>query len=104
MVSHGAIYIKNEEDTDSSHESGHNTLNSSITEESFDCVNADSEFYDDMPVFQKYMGSSGKPGWVLKNNLELIDNGSFKGGKWIGNGYYLTNSEKDAFMKQFFEI
>ena len=101
LIGFGAVYIKSEEEEPVEE----NTLNSSITEESFEYVSADSEVTaDTMPKFSKIKNSNGKIGWLLKNNFEIIEEGLFNGGKRVNNGYYLTNSEKKSFMKQFFDI
>ena len=101
LIGFGAVYIKSEEEEPVEE----NTLNSSITEESFEYVSADSEVTaDTMPKFSKIKNSNGKTGWLLKNNFEIIEEGLFNGGKRVNNGYYLTNSEKKSFMKQFFDI
>ena len=99
LTGFGAIYIKSEEEEPVEE----NTLNSSITEESFEYVTDDTEVTNTMPKFS-VAKSLGKSGWLLKNKFELIENGTFKGGKWVGNGYFLTRKEKKTFMKQFFEI
>ena len=100
LIGFGAVYIKSEEEEPVEE----NTLNSSITEESFEYVSGDTEPTDTMPKFSKMKNSNGKSGWLLKNNFEIIEEGLFNGGKRVNNGYYLTNSEKKSFMKQFFDI
>ena len=100
LIGFGAVYIKSEEEEPVEE----NTLNSSITEESFEYVSADTEPTDTMPKFSKMKNSNGKSGWLLKNNFEIIEEGLFNGGKRVNNGYYLTNTEKKSFMKQFFDI
>ena len=55
LIGFGAVYVKSEEEPVEE-----NTLNSSITEESFEYVSADTEFADNMPKFTKVKNSKGK--------------------------------------------
>ena len=94
LIKHGAKYIKQEEES----EEDVNTLTSSITNEDFEYLTNESSV-SEMPIFTRLLNGKG---WKLKNNFDKMK--EFKGGRWMGNSYFMTTKEKNSFMNQFFDI